>query len=92
MEDKTNMDEHNLLVSEREKLNITGMKKIESFDNEEFLLDTLYGPMEIKGNGLEIIKLDTFQGTICIKGIINSITYLNDEQKKENGMFSRLFK
>ncbi len=82
---------HNITVNERKNIIITGVKKIDSFDNEEFLLETTMGSLIIKGNDLEIIKLDTYQGSVSIKGIVNSLTY-NEQTKKEEGVFSKLFK
>ena len=51
------------------------------------------GNINIKGSGLELIKLDTNDGNICIKGKINSVTYLEGiDGDKENSFFSKLFK
>ena len=51
------------------------------------------GPLGIKGKDLEIIKLDTYQGTIMIKGVIDAFSYFDSSKtKKENSMISRLFK
>ncbi len=86
----TNLN-HNITINERKNIIISGVKKIESFDDEEFLLETTMGNITIKGNELEIIKLDTYQGTVSIKGIIISLTYI-DNSKKEEGVFSKLFK
>lgn len=85
---------HSISISERKNIMITGVKKIESFDNEEFLLETNMGYISIKGSGLEIIKLDTYQGNVSIKGIINSLIYTENGNKKEKeeNMFSKLFK
>ncbi len=82
---------HNITINERKNIIISGVKKIESFDNEEFLLETTMGNIVIKGSELEIIKLDTYQGTVSIKGTIISLTYA-DSVKKEEGVFSKLFK
>lgn len=82
---------HNVTINERKNIIITGVKKIDSFDNEEFLLETTLGNITIKGHELEIIKLDTYQGSVSIKGTIVSLIY-NDMTKKEEGMFSKLFK
>lgn len=82
---------HNITVNERKNIIITGVKKIDSFDNEEFLLETTMGSLIIKGNDLEIIKLDTYQGSVSIKGVVNSLIY-NEQTKKEEGVFSKLFK
>lgn len=82
---------HNITINERKNIMITGVKKIESFDNEEFLLETTMGNIVIKGSDLEIIKLDTYQGSVSIKGVIVSLNY-SDGGKKEEGVFSKLFK
>jgi len=82
---------HNITINERKNIIITGVKKIDSFDNEEFLLETTMGNIIIKGIELEIIKLDTYQGSVSIKGTIISLAY-TDSIKKEEGMFTKLFK
>ena len=85
---------HGISIAERKSALISGVKKIESFDDEEFLMETIMGYLEIKGEGLELIKLDTLQGNVSIKGLIQSFSYLDDANKKEkeNGIFNRLFK
>lgn len=82
---------HNITINERKNIVITGIKKIDSFDKEEFLLESTMGLIVIKGSELEIIKLDTYQGSVSIKGVVNSISY-QDSSKKEDGVFSKLFK
>lgn len=72
---------------------MTGIKKINSFDNEEFLMESNMGIILLKGKELEMIKLDTHNGNVSIKGIINSITYVDDKYGgKEEGLLSKLFK
>ena len=85
---------HSITLNERKNLLITGVKKIDSFDDEEFLLDTSMGYVVIQGEELEIIKLDTFQGNVSIKGKVNSFTYAEQggKKEKEDSMFSKLFK
>lgn len=92
MQEIISNDNQEISIKDRESIYISGVKKIISFDDESFLLETIFGPLEIKGANLEIIKLDTIQGLISIKGMINSLLYLNEEGKKENGMLSKLFK
>lgn len=86
--------EHNISINQRKNMNITGVKKIENFDENEFLLETNMGYISIKGNNLEIIKLDTYQGNVSIKGKIDSFIYIENSNKKEKneGIFSKLFK
>ena len=94
--DNTGISNYNHSVSllERKTLVITGVKKIENFDNIHFLLDTSLGFMIIKGEDLSLIKLDTLAGNVTIKGTINSMEYMleNNKKNKDEGIFNRLFK
>ena len=85
---------HNITISTRKSINLTGVKKIENFDENEFLLETNMGYLMIKGSSLEIIKLDTYQGDVSIKGKIDSLNYLenNKKEEKKESVFSKLFK
>lgn len=90
---KLELTNHNISLIERQNISITGVKKIQSFDNEEFLIETTLGSLGIKGQDLEIIKLDTHEGNVVIKGIIDGFTYLEStKDKKDPSLLSRLFK
>lgn len=73
---------HTVTMIERKSFVTSGVKKIENFDETQFLLDTVMGFLLVKGEGLELIKLDTIQGTVTIKGMINSLTYLDENGKR----------
>lgn len=84
---------HSVSLLERKTLVITGVKKIDNFDKLHFILETTMGFMVIKGEGLELIKLDTLAGNVTIKGTVDSISYVVENKKKEeDGIFNRLFK
>ena len=84
---------HSISITERQNIQISGITKIDSFDNEEFLLETSAGPLGIKGKDLEIIKLDTYEGTIMIKGVVDAFSYFDTgKSKKENSIITKLFK
>lgn len=91
--DKLELLNHSISITERQNIQISGVTKIDSFDNEEFLLETSAGPLGIKGKDLEIIKLDTYEGTIMIKGIVDAFSYFDTgKSKKENSIITKLFK
>ena len=91
--EKDSVASHNINLIERKNIVLTGIKKINSFDDCEFFVDSIMGSIIIKGENLELIKLDTFQGNLSIKGKINSISYLDDSKKiKTDNIMSRLFK
>ncbi len=85
---------HSINILERKNIVVTGVKRIESFDDTEFLMETVMGYLALKGEGLELLKLDTMQGNVSIKGLLKSFTYLDDNIKKEkdSSIISKLFK
>ena len=84
---------HELKLIDRREIALTGIKKITSFDSEEFLLESNMGLILIKGTNLEIMRLDAHDGNLKIKGKINSFTYLDSKDKdKEESLLSKLFK
>lgn len=84
---------HKIDINERKNIYLTGIKKLNSFDDKEFFVDSIMGSILIKGKNLELIKLDTFQGSLSIKGTIDSINYLDDLKKNsKESIISRLFK
>ncbi len=85
---------HEVKIVDRREIYLTGVKKISSFDHEEFLLETTMGPLLLKGSGLEILNLDTHDGHVRIKGKINSYQYLENSKGKEKdeSFLAKLFK
>ena len=86
---------HGLSIAERKSIVVSGVKKIESFDSEEFLMETTLDFLVLKGSELEIIKLDTYQGNVSIKGRIDSLMYLDGatgKKDKDNSFLNKLFK
>ena len=75
---------HVFNLVERKNVSISGVKKVESFDSEEFLIESVMGTIILKGEGLELLKLDTMQGVVTIKGLVNSLTYLDENILKKN--------
>ena len=82
---------HVLKLNDRKNIIISGIKKINNFDDKEFNLESIMGNIIIKGENLEMIKLDTLEGNVSIKGKINSFSY-SDTLSKENSILSKLFK
>ena len=85
---------HAISITERKSIIISGVKRIDSFDNEEFLMETTLGFLVIKGEDLEIIKLDTYQGNISKKEKIDSLGYFEENAKKnkDDSILTKLFK
>lgn len=90
---KGTVQEHDVVMRGRRLLDITGVKQVESFDNEEFLLETVMGFLAIKGENLTMKNLDVDKGIVSIKGKIFDLVYIDDHNgEKAKGFFSKLFR
>jgi sporulation protein YabP len=89
----TTVPEHDVIMRGRRLLDITGVKQVESFDNEEFLLETVMGILAIRGQNLQMKNLDVDKGIVSIKGKIFDLVYLDEHHgEKAKGFFSKLFR
>lgn len=75
---------HDLSLTNRKELLVTGVKNIDSFDSEEFLIQTVLGFLHIKGSNLTLDKMDNENNQLVIKGQINALSYVNNQKGKEN--------
>ncbi|RJX36761.1 sporulation protein YabP [Paenibacillus pinisoli] len=77
----------------RKLLELTGVVNVESFDSEEFLLETELGFLTVTGQNLHIKHLSLDQGLVAIEGLIHSLAYLDGAAaSKSKGLFGKLFK
>lgn len=81
---------HIVKMVDRKSIVISGIKRIINFDDKQFSLESNMGDIIIKGEELEMIKLDTIDGNVSIKGSIDSINYSN--VKTNESLISKLFK
>ena len=86
---------HNLSLTDRKELLVTGVKNIESFDSEEFLIETNLGFLHIKGSSLTLDKMDNENNELLIKGQLNSLSYVSATSKGKDAkgnFFKKLLK
>ena len=84
----------NIVLENREKLSISGVLDVYSFDDQIVVLETELGLLSIKGDELRINKLSIDTSEVIIEGNINSISYSEKEisKKSGNGFLSKIFK
>lgn len=85
---------HNLNVSNRRLVNITGVNDVLSFDAGEVLLDTIDGILMIRGSDLHVSRLTLDKGEVDVDGKVDSLTYSEGKGLNKSGesLFGRLFK
>jgi sporulation protein YabP len=83
----------NLSLENRKRLTLSGVVEVVSFNEDQIILNTSLGTLNIKGEGLKMNKLDVQNGDVIINGMVNSCIYVNKENKKEKErLISKLFK
>ena len=82
---------HNITLSERSRLTVSGVDSVESFDEASIVMTTTEGALVITGSGLHIEKLSLDGGDLRVEGTVDSLTY-EDESGRREGFFSRLFR
>ncbi|NLY98532.1 MAG: sporulation protein YabP [Clostridiaceae bacterium] len=74
---------HNLILSNRKKVDMTGVVDVDHFNEDYILLSTELGYMEIRGSSLRIVKLDVENKKLTIEGDITALVYDDKSVKKK---------
>lgn len=84
----------NLMLENREKLTISGVIDVESFNDESVIVDTELGVLVVRGEDLHINKLNLDNSELSIEGEIISCEYNDSEGSKSKGLgfLGKLFK
>lgn len=82
----------NIIIENREKISVTGVIDIHSFDDELVLAQTDLGILTIKGDDLKMNKLNLDNNELIIEGQIMAVAYSDVNQVKKSGFMNKLFK
>lgn len=81
----------NILIEDRRHLNLSGVDQVDSFNDNTIILSTIKGRLSIKGEELNISKLNLDEGKVEIDGLVNSLSYLSKEGEPKN-FIGKIFK
>lgn len=82
----------NLILENREKLNVSGVNDVLSFDDEVVIMETELGMLTIKGENLKINKLNIDTSEVIVEGRIKNLCYSDHQAKSEGGILGKIFK
>ena len=84
----------NLILENREKLSITGVNDVLSFDDQVIILETELGMLTVKGENLRVNKLSIDTSEVIVEGEISYLSYSDKEREKDKGgsFISKIFK
>ena len=84
---------HFITMENREKITITEVEDVESFDEGKVIVITSMGAMTIEGSDFKINKLNVDDGQLVIEGIVDEIKYSEIRRREESsGFFASLFR
>ncbi|HOL17540.1 MAG TPA: sporulation protein YabP [Bacillota bacterium] len=86
--------QHRLVIENREHTEVTGVVHVDSFDDEEVVMETELGLLAVRGENLHIKHLNLEQGEVTIDGYILELAYAEEKQTRGRGknILERLFK
>ena len=83
----------NLVLENREKLSVSGVVDVLSFDDQVVMIETELGLLTCKGDNLKINKLSIDTSEVIVEGKISYLAYSeNSNKREEQGLLSKLFK
>lgn len=83
----------NVILENREKLSISGVLDVLSFDDQIVILETELGLLTIKGDNLRINKLSLNTAEVIIDGEVYNIGYSEkDTNQKSGGFLGKIFR
>ena len=96
LEERKNMNTNivqNLILENRNRLNISGVLDVLSFDDQIIILETELGMLTVKGDNLRINKLSIDTSEVIVEGEVISLIYSNkDLDKKGESFLGKIFK
>lgn len=83
----------NIVLENREKLSISGVLDVLSFDDQIVILETELGLLTVKGENLRINKLSLDTTEVVINGETYNLGYTEkSSDKKNSGLLNKIFK
>lgn len=81
---------HNIQMTDRKRLDITGVEDVDCFNEQIVVLRTPLGMLTVSGTGLNMAHLNLEEGRVAIDGEFDALEYTGG--KKKSGWMRRLFR
>ncbi|MCT4542787.1 MAG: sporulation protein YabP [Vallitalea sp.] len=91
MEEKHNNTNHRIIINDRERVAITGVSDVISFDTDIIIIETEMGTLTIKGLDLHVNRLNLEKEELDLDGQIEGIEYSDGSAYRTKGFMSKLF-
>ena len=81
---------HQVILEERRALSVSGVSDVDSFDGATIVAYTALGELTVRGEGLQIQRLNVETGELALSGEIDSLTYAAHTVRRSG--WKRLFR
>ena len=88
--EETRKSSHKVIIDGRDRVSISAVNDVDSFNENEIIFLTSAGMMTITGEDLHSTKLNLDEGMLIIDGTVDSIDYSDHEEERMNS--KKLFK
>ena len=85
--EETRKSSHKVIIDGRDRVSISAVNDVDSFNENEIIFLTSAGMMTITGEDLHITKLNLDEGMLIIDGTVDSIDY-SDQWRSPRGRTS----
>lgn len=83
----------NVILENRQKLSISGVLDVLSFDDQVVMVETELGLLTVKGEEIKINKLSIDTSEVIVEGDISYLAYSEKTQEKnKQSLISKIFK
>ena len=84
---------HNVVILNKKQMTVSGVVRVENFNENMIVLVTEFGQMSIEGTSLHISRLSLEAGEMNIDGDIIGLFYSGEGyDRKNSNLFSKIFK
>ena len=90
-----NKKAHNVVLFNKRQMTVSGVIRVENFNENTIVIITEFGQMTIEGASLHISKLSLETGDMNVDGDVAGLFYSDsggDYDKKTSGLFGKIFK
>ena len=87
---KSQTKPHKIIIENKQRVVVTGVEDMDSFNENEVIYLTSVGMMTITGQDLHVSKLNLEDGQLIVEGVIECADYTDhDEQRMKKGLFKK---
>lgn len=84
--------QHEIVLHMRQKMQLNGVREVDSFDETGAVFHTVCGELTVEGRDIHIGVLDVERGVVSLTGKIDGIYYSSDNTAEKKKLFHKLLR